>query len=208
MAQSTRPQLASAPNIAAFKSAEPTTALAAALASASVLAPVTTQSSSFVAPSPSPRYLAAEPDGQRVQRSAKGRRSPRPRRLSSALPARPLDMMATMSFVEVSPSTVTMLKVPGMSLLSAFCEHCGAYGAVGGDEAQHRGHVGADHAAALGHAAHAALHAARREADGVFLAVRIRGHYRLGGWRAVRAQGLHKLWYPPLERAPCSWPGR
>ena len=54
MAQSTRPQLASAPNIAAFSSEEPTTRLAAVRASASVSAPVTTQSSSLVAPSPSP----------------------------------------------------------------------------------------------------------------------------------------------------------
>ena len=34
-------------------------------------------------------------------------------------------MSATMSFVEVSPSTVTMLKVPGMSSLSAFASIAG-----------------------------------------------------------------------------------
>ena len=53
MAHRTRPQLASAPNMAAFVSEEQTTLLAAVFAAASSFAPVTRHSNSFVAPSPS-----------------------------------------------------------------------------------------------------------------------------------------------------------
>ena len=53
MAHSTRPQLASAPNMADLNRAELITALAAVRASCSVPAPVTRHSSSLVAPSPS-----------------------------------------------------------------------------------------------------------------------------------------------------------
>ena len=54
IAQSTLPQLASAPNIAAFKRLEHITLFATVLAVFSSLAPVTLHSRSFVAPSPSP----------------------------------------------------------------------------------------------------------------------------------------------------------
>ena len=53
MAQSTRPQLASAPNMADFSSAEQTTLLAAARAAGLSTAPLTVQARSLLAPSPS-----------------------------------------------------------------------------------------------------------------------------------------------------------
>ena len=53
MAQSTRPQLASEPNIAALTSDEQITALETASAAACVFAPVSAHSTNLVAPSPS-----------------------------------------------------------------------------------------------------------------------------------------------------------
>ncbi|MBQ4108330.1 MAG: hypothetical protein IJC80_02890, partial [Clostridia bacterium] len=57
MAQSTRPQFASEPNIALFTSEEQITLLAIILAFFSSTAPSTVHSRSFVAPSPSPAIL-------------------------------------------------------------------------------------------------------------------------------------------------------
>ena len=54
MAHSTRPQLASEPNMAAFTREEPTTALARRSALSSLRAPVILQVTSLLAPSPSP----------------------------------------------------------------------------------------------------------------------------------------------------------
>ena len=53
MAQSTRPQLASAPNMAALTREEPTTLLASRSAHSSLRAPETVQETSRLAPSPS-----------------------------------------------------------------------------------------------------------------------------------------------------------
>ena len=53
MAHSTRPQLASEPNMAAFTRGEPTTALARRSALSSLRAPFTVQVISLLAPSPS-----------------------------------------------------------------------------------------------------------------------------------------------------------
>ena len=54
MAHSTRPQLASAPNMAALNKVEQITLLATVRAMSKVAAPSTWQISSLVAPSPSP----------------------------------------------------------------------------------------------------------------------------------------------------------
>ena len=59
MAHSTRPQLASEPNIAAFTRAEPTTAFASRSADSSLRAPVILQVTSLLAPSPSPAMARA-----------------------------------------------------------------------------------------------------------------------------------------------------
>ena len=58
MAHSTRPQLASAPKMAALSRVLLMTALATSLAAAVLLAPVTSHTSSLVAPSPSLAMMA------------------------------------------------------------------------------------------------------------------------------------------------------
>ena len=59
MAHSTRPQLASEPNMAAFTREEPTTALLSRSALSSLRAPDITQVTSLLAPSPSPAMARA-----------------------------------------------------------------------------------------------------------------------------------------------------
>ena len=124
MAQSTRPQLASAPNMAAFSRLEQITLLATVLAVATSAAPVTLHSSSLVAPSPSPamqRHRWTVTVFSAFMKMAKSSFS----WVISWLPAMPLASTVTMSLVEVSPSTLTILKVSAMSLLSAFCSRAG-----------------------------------------------------------------------------------
>ena len=83
-------------------------------------APLTLHSSRWVAPSPSPASILHSCMVTVFRAFIKTAKS-----LSSwvmgALPAMPLARMTTMSLVEVSPSTLTMLKVLCTSVLRAFC---------------------------------------------------------------------------------------
>ena len=124
MAHSTRPQLASAPNMAAFTRLEQTTDLATVLACASSAAPVTVHSSSLVAPSPSAAMQRHRWTVTVLSAAMKASNSG-PSAVISAFPAWPLARMTTMSLVEVSPSTLTILKVRCTSLESAFCSMAG-----------------------------------------------------------------------------------
>ena len=119
MAQSTRPQFASAPNMAAFSRLEQMTDLATILAVFSSAAPSTRHSSSLVAPSPSPAIMRHRATVTLFRAFMKAAKSS-PSVSTVALPARPLARTTTMSLVEVSPSTLTMLKVLWMSVDRAF----------------------------------------------------------------------------------------
>jgi hypothetical protein len=57
-------------------------------------------------------------------------------------------MTTSESLVDVSPSTVTRLKEPSASSRQQLLHQEGDTG-IGGDESEHGGHVGADHAGAL-----------------------------------------------------------
>ena len=87
-------------------------------------APLTLHSRSLVAPSPSLailRHRSVVTACSAAQKAAKSSFSSE----ISALPARPLASSATMSLVEVSPSTLTMLKESCTSAESAFCSMAG-----------------------------------------------------------------------------------
>ena len=120
MAQSTRPQLASSPNIAALVRLELMTLRATVFAALSSFAPVTEHSSSFVAPSPSPAIIRQSWTFTVFRAHMKVEKSS-PSSVISVLPARPLARIVTMSLVEVSPSTLIMLNVVRISPDSAFC---------------------------------------------------------------------------------------
>src|SRR5258708_2592518 len=112
-----RPQLGSSPCSAALTRLEPTTARAAARASASLAAPVTSTWSSFEAPSPSAAILRAR--SVHTASSASANRSASADDASSVgAPDRPLASRKHESLVLVSPSTVIMLKVRSTTRLS------------------------------------------------------------------------------------------
>ncbi len=117
MAQSTRPQFASAPNIAAFSRLEQTTLFATVRAVERSSAPSTRHSSSLVAPSPSPAIMRQSCTVTVFSAVIKAEKSV-PGAMISGFPAKPLASSVTMSLVEVSPSTLTILKVPATSLES------------------------------------------------------------------------------------------
>ena len=119
MAQSTLPQFASAPNIAALTSEEHITDFAAREASFLVSAPSTTHSRSLVAPSPSPASILHKQMFTVFNAHIKASKSS-PSAVISVLPAMPFASTTTMSLVEVSPSTLSILKVSVTSLLNAF----------------------------------------------------------------------------------------
>ena len=125
IAQSTLPQLASAPNIAALSSDEHITLLATVLAIASSLAPLTTHSSILVAPSPSPAIIR-QSCIVTVLRASMNTLKSASSLVILAFPARPLAITDTISLVEVSPSTLIMLKVFCTSLPSAILSISGA----------------------------------------------------------------------------------
>jgi hypothetical protein len=103
-----RPQLASAPNIAAFTRLDMATLLATAFAAGLPGAPVTATSMSLVAPSPSAAIMRAMRVATVKSADAKVSKAG-PSVSMGGLPARPLAMTDTMSLVDVSPSTDTML---------------------------------------------------------------------------------------------------
>ena len=124
MAHSTRPQLASAPNMAAFKRLEHMTLFATVFAVGRSAAPLTLHSSSFVAPSPSPaifRHRAMVTEFSACIKAVKSS----PSASTTEFPARPLASTVTMSLVEVSPSMDSMLKVLAMSPDRAFWSMAG-----------------------------------------------------------------------------------
>lgn len=84
------------------------------------------------------------------------------------------------SLVEVSPSTVHILKLLSMALCSIFCRSSGRALGVGGDIGEGGGHVGVDHAAALGHRADADGAGGELELVGGFLADGVGGHDGIG----------------------------
>jgi Ni,Fe-hydrogenase III component G len=81
----------------------------------------------------------------------------------------PFASTTAMSFVEVSRSTLIMLKVSITQAESAFCSIAGETAASVVNEREHRRHVGADHAAALGDGAHVRRFSADRKLRGDFL---------------------------------------
>jgi len=94
------------------------------LAFASSKPPVTRHSSILDAPSPSAAILRQSQTVTVLSASMKLVKSG-PSETISAFPARPLASTVTMSFVEVSPSMLTMLKVDCTSVESAFCSMAG-----------------------------------------------------------------------------------
>ena len=124
MAHSTRPQLASAPNMAALTSDEQMMLLATVFAVPWSAAPVTQHSSRRVAPSPSPAIWRQSQTVTLLSALQNAVKSA-PGAVISALPARPFASTATMSFVDVSPSMLTMLNVSCTSPESAACSMAG-----------------------------------------------------------------------------------
>ena len=82
-----------------------------------------------------------------------------------------------MSLVEVAPSTLSVLKVRSAASLQDALQLVARHVGVGGEEGEHRRHVGRDHAAALGHAAERE----GRALDHRFLGDVIGGEDALGG---------------------------
>ena len=90
-------------------------------------------------------------------------------------------------------------------------ERHGGDGCVGGQEAEHGGHVGRDHAAALGDAAQLAHFAAQGEAHGNLLGDGIGGHDGLSRARAAGGRILQRVGQLAeilFRTAPASWAGR
>ena len=106
----------------------------------------------------------------------------------------------TVSLVEVSPSTEMRLNECSTASSTQACSVGLVDARVGRDEAKHRGHVGMDHARALGHAADRDLAAVDLEAHGVFLAPRVGGHDRLGRFDAAFRRQVS----PRPCRCPCA----
>ncbi len=99
-----------------------------------------------------------------------------------------------MSFVDVSPSTETMLKVLAISVESAFWSMAGEIAQSVADEDEHGRHVGVDHAGAFADAADLAfLFLLAGEADGDLFAFCIGGHDALGSLVGVRAEAFDQL---------------
>ncbi len=105
-----RPQFGSAPNTAALTSGDDEMARAHSRAIASVGAPVTTTSIILVAPSPSAAIARAISPSRSVSAFSSTSRSA-PGSEMRGFPARPFASRSTQSFVDISPSTLTMLSV-------------------------------------------------------------------------------------------------
>ncbi len=104
-----------------FTRGEFITALAASFASASVRAPATLHSINLLAPSPSAATILAK-SRFTLYRALTKLSKAGPSLSISLLPAIPLAIIIAISFVEVSPSTDTMLKVFSVTLDKAFCK--------------------------------------------------------------------------------------
>ena len=109
-AAATRPQLASWPKIAVFTSGELAIARATVSASASLAAPVTVTVTSFVEPSPSAAILRASSTHAARTAAATTGNAGCERSICSP-PAAPVASRMQVSLVEVSESTVTLLKL-------------------------------------------------------------------------------------------------
>ena len=131
-----------------FGREEQITLLATVLAISWVAAPVTLHSGSLVAPSPSPAMRRAEVNGHRVERPHEGIKV-RPGAVISALPAIPFARSVTISLVEVSPSTLTMLNVSDTSPESACCSIFALIAQSVVRKDQHGCHIGVDHSGAF-----------------------------------------------------------
>ncbi len=117
---STRPQFGSAPKSAAFTSGELAMERATSRADASDGAPVTTTSRSLVAPSPS-EAMARVISRKRSVTAASSTSRSGPASAMRALPARPLASAMSVSFVDMSPSTVSISKVRFTARPSTSC---------------------------------------------------------------------------------------
>ena len=122
---STRPQLGSAPKSEAFTSGDWAMARATSRAASSLGAPATTTSQSLVAPSPSAAMARAISPSRSVRAASKRARSG-DGSARRGLPARPLASTSTVSLVDISPSTVSMLKVWWTARTSTSCSVLGA----------------------------------------------------------------------------------
>ena len=124
MAAAMRPQFASRPQTAVFTSGEFATARAARSASVSLAAPVTCTVTRRVAPSPSAAIMRASVS--HTSTSAAWKRAKAGPSGSNALApagaAAPLAKRKQESFVDVSESTVTLLKLRFTACTSALCK--------------------------------------------------------------------------------------
>src|SRR5699024_6524892 len=116
------PQFASAPYIAVFTREEPTTDFAILIASVEEWALSTITSINFVAPSPSLAIILAKSSETCCNNSMKIGQSSLCG-VSGALLAQPFAMTITVSFVDVSPSTVTQLNVLFTVSFKACCKY-------------------------------------------------------------------------------------
>ena len=122
-------------------------ARATALASASLAAPLTWHVMSVVAPSPSAACWRAS---DRATASTRRARSLRP----ALTPAAPDASRKTVSFVLVSPSTVSWFHVRSTIGARTACSSAGSALSVGQDQREHRRHARMNHPDALADAGH------------------------------------------------------
>src|SRR5262249_23751938 len=121
-----RPQFGSAPKTAVFTRSEFAIRRAARSASAVRAAPETETVTSFVAPSPSRARARASDSATSPSAVSKRPAPPLAGPRSAAWPASPLASSTTQSEVDVSPSTVTRLKVASAASRSARRRKAGA----------------------------------------------------------------------------------
>ena len=185
VAEAIRPQFGSRPWTAAFTRLLDTTLRAVARASASSTAPETWQTRSGGGPLAVggllPREAACDRLHGRLQSGLlRGACCGRGRVGSAGREEE------TVSFVLVSPSTVSWSRRPGGDAPEDRAEHAWIGRRVGEDDREHRRHPGMDHPDALCDPAHRHRHVATRRVRQIQarrrpFRVRIRGHERTGG---------------------------
>ncbi len=125
------------------------------------------------------RDLLREIDHHAAQRLAEAARGPdRPASVTAAFLAWPVAHSSTVSLVEVSPSTVMQLNDTSVASLSSACSTAAGKRRIGEDVAEHRRHVGGDHAGALAEPVDPHARAADRRGRGRALGEGVGGHDR------------------------------
>ena len=134
----------------------------------------------LVAPSPSRTMACASCTDTATTASRSARPSADASDSMRAWPARCVAISTNESLVDVSPSTVMRLKLASAASRTSDCNARRRDHRVGGDEAQHRRHVGSDHAGALGDAADRDRAAIDRKLSRRRLGQRVGGHDAFG----------------------------